>query len=426
MRPDGSLIMLNQQNQEKPSVEEFQARAKAWIQSNLPAEGSPEDIAMSSDDETLRVALGRKLQRQIFDGGFAGIMYPKEVGGLGLTRAHQHAFLEASSGYVLPNLFAVTHGILGPTLLDFATEEKQREYIPKMLSGEALWVQFLSEPSGGSDMAAARTRATRDGDTYIINGSKTWSTGAHFSDMALVLVRTDWDAPKHRGLSMIAIPIRTEGVQVRPIELADGSADFAEEFFDDVVVPGANLVGIESDGWTVASRLLFHERSMVGGNSLNDNYTGSRGLGTPVEQSIALATNKSSISDPLVRQLIGELRMQELVRPNAVRTIDKAIRSGVIPGPGASLLKLMSSKMEYRGHEIIASMATEDLIAQDLDTNGSLGRSWLVSRTSTVAGGTSEMQLNQISERVLGLPRELAPDKGLPFSQATKLGTERE
>jgi alkylation response protein AidB-like acyl-CoA dehydrogenase len=418
--------MLNQLNQGKPSVEEFQAQAKAWIQANLPAEGSPEDIVMSSDDETLRVALCRKLQRQIFEGGFAGIMYPKDVGGLGLTRAHQHAFLEASSGYVLPNLFAVTHGILGPTLLDFATEEKQREYIPKMLSGEALWVQFLSEPSGGSDMAAARTRATRDGDTYIINGSKTWSTGAHFSDMALVLVRTDWDAPKHRGLSMIVVPIRTEGVQVRPIELADNSSDFAEEFFDDVVVPGANLVGIESDGWTVASRLLFHERSMVGGNSLNDNYTGSRRSGNPLEQSIALATKRSSTSDPLVRQLIGELRMQELVRPNAVRTIDKAIRSGVIPGPGASLLKLMSSKMEYRGHEIIASMATEDLIAQDLDTNGSLGRSWLVSRTSTVAGGTSEMQLNQISERVLGLPREPAPDKGLPFSQATKLGTERE
>ena len=425
MRPDGSLMMVNQQNQGNSSVEEFKARAKAWIQSNLPAEGSPEDVVMGGSDETLRIALNRKLQRKIFDGGFAGIMYPKEVGGLGLTRAHQHAFLEAAHGYILPSLFAVTHGILGPTLLDFASEEKQREFIPKMLSGEALWVQFLSEPSGGSDMAAARTRATRDGDTYIINGSKTWSTGAHFSDMALVLVRTDWDAPKHRGLSMIAIPIRTEGVQVRPIELADGSADFAEEFFDDVVVPGANLVGIESDGWTVASRLLFHERSMVGGNSYNDNHLGTRRTGNPLEKSLALATERGSLSDPIVRQMIGELRMQELVKPNAVRTIDKAIRSGVIPGPGASLLKLMSSKMEFRGNEIIASISADGLIAEDLDTSGSLGRSWLISRISTVAGGTTEMQLNQISERVLGLPREAAPDKGLPFSHATKLGTER-
>lgn len=406
------------------SVEEFHKRARAWIEKNLPAQGSVESDELRSHDEKIGIAKHRELQKRIFDGGFAGIMYPKQYGGQGLTREYQRAFLDAALGYELPSLFAVTHGILGPTLLDFGSEEQKLQYVPQMLKGEALWVQFLSEPSGGSDMAAARTRATRDGDTYIINGSKTWSTGAHFSDMAMVLLRTDWDAPKHRGLSMILMPIRTEGVQVRPIELSDNSVDFAEEFFDDVVVPSSNLLGDESDGWTVASRLLFHERSMVGGNSLNDNHVGNRRTERPLDRAVILATERGSLNETGTRQAIGELRMLELVLPNARRTIDKAMRAGVIPPPGASMLKLLNSKTEYRSAEIVAAIAEDDLIAGDPEIAGLYGRRWLVARTSTVAGGTSEMQLNQISERVLGLPRETAPDKGVPFSQIAKLGRE--
>lgn len=401
---------------ERESVEEFRARARAWLAENMPrldadvASGRP-----AGDDE--RVRRERELQRRLFDGGFAGIRYPKEYGGQGLTIEHQRAFLEEASGYVLPQLFAVTHGILGPTLLDFGTEEQKRRHIPAMLRGEELWVQFLSEPSGGSDMAGVLTRATRDGDTFIVSGAKTWSTGAHISDYAMVLCRTDWDAPKHRGLSMLIMPIRSEGVTVRPIKLADGSAEFCEEFIDEVVLPAENIVGRQNDGWTVASRLLFHERNMVGGNSYNDHPRVGQ-ASTDEDPLITLARSLGRTSDPTVRQLLGEaIVLSYLSGPTADR-VNAGMRTGRIPGPGASLLKLLSSLSEYRRMEIALEIAGERAaIGSPDDGVARIGVQWLTARTATIAGGTNEMQRNQISERVLGLPREAAPDKGIPFRQ---------
>ena len=221
---------------EQETPEAFRERARAWVEKNLPRADAQASGGLAADDEEeLRgVAEARALQRKIFDGGFAGIRYPKEYGGQGLTREHQLAWHEATAGYQVPTAFSVTHGILGPTMLDFGTEEQKARHIPAMLDGRELWVQFLSEPSGGSDLAGLLTRADRDGDMFRLNGSKIWSTGAHFSDYTMVLARTNADVPKHAGLSMFMMPIRSPGVTVNPIKLVTGGSHFCQEFFDDV------------------------------------------------------------------------------------------------------------------------------------------------------------------------------------------------
>ncbi|MGX7678434.1 acyl-CoA dehydrogenase family protein [Jatrophihabitans sp. DSM 45814] len=399
------------------SVDDFRLRAKTWLAENMEL-GSAAPYRAKLDDYAW-ADFQRELQRRVFDGGFAGIRYPSEYGGQGLTEEHQTAFTEAASPYVMPVQYSVTHGILGPTLLDFGTEEQKKRYLPPMLAGD-MWVQFLSEPSGGSDMAGAITRAVRDGDTYVINGAKIWSTSAHFADYAMALCRTNGDVPKHRGLSMIIVPIRHPGVTVMPIKLVDGTAHFCQEFFDDAVIPAENLLGSENDGWTVASRLLFHERSMVGGNSLDDTPRASR-TQEREDELVRLAKDLGKTSDPTVRQRLGEAIVLARVERYALKRIDGGIRSGRIPGPGASMLKLMHAVIEYRRSELAFEIAGSNIASwADEAAGAQVGTRFLAARTSTVAGGTNEMQRNQISERVLGLPREVNPDKDVPFNQTTR------
>ena len=231
---------------------------------NLPARrDGPGGLEVDDEHEARIIAEARQLQKLIFDAGFAGIRFPREYGGQGLTRAHQLAWREAAAGYRLPSAFNVTHGILAPTLLQFGTEEQKARHLPAMLSGAELWVQFLSEPSGGSDLAGLLTRAARDGDAFVLNGSKIWSTGAHFSDYAMVLARTNPDVPKHAGCRCCTC---------RSAARRDGHADQAGRPAGRISArsssttwccPAANLIGAENDGWRVATGLLFHERNMV-------------------------------------------------------------------------------------------------------------------------------------------------------------------
>jgi alkylation response protein AidB-like acyl-CoA dehydrogenase len=398
-------------------VETFRARARTWLAANMQR-GVAQRHAV--DDQTWSTQQ-RALQARVHAGGFAGISYPIEYGGLGLSRAHQRAFKEEAVGYVMPSQFSVTHGILGPTLLDFGTEEQKTQHIPAMLRGEEMWVQFLSEPSGGSDLAGLITRATRDGDTYILNGAKIWTTSAHFSDYAMALCRTDWDVPKHRGLSMFLVPIRHPGITVRPIALADRSTDFCQEFIDDAVLPATNLIGTENDGWTVASRLLYHERNMTGGDSYDDTPRDSGDAGVVADQLVALAKEVGNSNDPLIRQKLGEAMVLEKLKPYTIARVSAAMQSGRMPGPGASLLKLMAALTNFRREEIAFEIAGPQAAAWTPgDGAGHAAVDFLRARVSTVAGGSNEMQRNQISERVLGLPREASPDKDVPFNQVRR------
>lgn len=401
---------------ERPPVpvdlDEFRGHVRRWLPGGLPKVG---ERSRSGESLEERAARHRVLQRRLWDANLAGIRYPREYGGLGLTREHQAVFLEEAAAYELPTVMSVTHAIIMPTLLDFGTPEQCAEHVPAALRGDRMWVQLLSEPSGGSDMAGALTRAVKDGDVFVVNGSKTWSTSAHVADCGLLLARSDSDMPKHRGLSMFIVPLDAEGVTVKPIRLATGVSDFCEEFFDDVIVPADNLVGGLNEGWSVASRLLFHERSMVGDNGMNDSRAVPARDNGP-DPLVALVQRLGNGDDPSVRQMLGEALALAHLKAPAVAHIGAGLRSGRLPGPGASLLKLLSSQVGYRRLELAMQIAGSNSVVWD-DGDEQTGLDWLGARGHSIAGGTNEMQLNQISERVLGLPREPMPDRDKPFSQ---------
>jgi alkylation response protein AidB-like acyl-CoA dehydrogenase len=413
-------------------LDEFRAYVRSWAKANLEERSeAPLSLGGTSDDELrARVAAHRAIQAQLFAAGLAGIRYPAEYGGQGLSAAHQAAFIEETGQYQMPTQLSVTLGILGPTVLDYGTEEQKRRYIPGMLSGQGIWVQLLSEPGGGSDMAGARTRAVRDGETYMVNGSKIWTTGAHVADYGLLLARTNPGATKHRGLSMIVTPLDTPGVTIAPIQLATGSSDFCQEFFDDVRLPAANLLGPENEGWSVASRLLYHERQVVGGIGLSDTRTHATPQAGESYEVIAQARQSGMLGDAATRQMIGEWLTLELLYPLAAQRISAQLQLGLLPPPGAALLKLLGGEIPYRQADLsmrVAGLSAGVWSAPEGGPDGPrqpdpAGLAWLVARTSTIAGGTTEMQLNQISERVLGLPREATPDKDVPFAQIRQSG----
>ncbi len=406
---------------EQETPEAFRQRARAWVEQNLPRAEHLGDNFEADDEQKLQgVAEDRELQRKIFDGGFAGIRYPIQYGGQGLTREHQLAWYQATAGYRVPSAFRVTHGILGPTLVDFGTEEQKAAHLPAMLDGSELWVQFLSEPSGGSDLAGLLTRADRDGDLFRLNGSKIWSTGAHFCDWAMILARTNVDVPKHAGLSMFMLPVRSPGITVTPIKLVTGGSHFCQEFFDDVQLTPDQLVGPENDGWRVASKMLFHERNMLGGNSLNDDesFGVDDASGDTLTDLIAAAKAVGRSDDSYTRQLIGEAVILETLTKPTTSRINASLRTGRLPESAASILRLMAGLQGYRLREIAMEIAgTQGVLDGADDPVGRYGLRWLSARISTVGGGSQEMQRNGISERVLGLPREATPDRGVPFSE---------
>jgi alkylation response protein AidB-like acyl-CoA dehydrogenase len=399
-------------------LEEFRLRAREFLAASMPRLGEFSNFDLYREDEDGHRA--RHLQKILFDGGFAGICFPKAYGGQGLSRAHQTVFNQEATPYEMPIGFNVpTFGILAATLLDFGTEEQKLRHIPAILEGKELWVQFLSEPSGGSDLAGLVTRATRDGDVFILNGSKIWSSGAHRADYALCLARTDFHAPKHRGLTCFIVKIHQPGIEVRRIKMVNGSNEFCQEFFDDVAIPADNVVGQVNDGWTVASRLLFHERDAVGGGSPYASGTGGRGgQGGGRNDLVELAQATGRTGEPRVRQLLAEARVNEVVGGQLTQRVTTAIATGVLPGPAGSLPRLFAANNAERrcdiGLEIAGPRAATWLPG---DPAGLQGVEFLGRQGGSLGGGSSEMQRNIISERVLGMPREYAADKDKPFDE---------
>jgi alkylation response protein AidB-like acyl-CoA dehydrogenase len=238
-------------------LDSFRQRARTFIRGNLSASGPiPLKLDVRSDEEELAaVAREREIQRMLFDADLAGICVPREYGGQGLTQAHQQVFNEEIAGYEYPVRMQIpTVAPCLAVLLDFGTDEQKRRHVPAILTGDEIWIQFLSEPSGGSDVAGALTTAVRDGDEWVLNGSKIWTTGAWWSDWGLCLARTNWDVPKHRGLTVFMFPIRQSGVEMHRIEMLNGNREFCQEFLSDVRVPDTDRIGAVDDGWTVCIR----------------------------------------------------------------------------------------------------------------------------------------------------------------------------
>jgi alkylation response protein AidB-like acyl-CoA dehydrogenase len=396
----------------QPDIASFRTELRHWLSAHFPQEVGPPRTGSDRDPER-----HRHLQRLLFEGGFAGLTYPAAYGGRGLGAAYQDAFNDEAAGYELPTLFNVTLGILGPTILDFGTEEQKRRHIPAILRGEELWVQLLSEPASGSDLAGCITRATRDGDQWILNGSKIWSTGAHYSDFALCLARSNWSLPKHRGLTMYMVELAQPGIDIEPITQANGDAEFCQEFITDLSIDAGATLGEENAGWQVASRLLMHERNLAGAASA---FTyGFVAEGTPVaptpDELKELALARGMAQDTRVRALVAEAYALDSVQSNLVERINQGISTGALEPTFGSLLRLFEISKVIQCSDTSVEIAGAEVAVGPAATAGSLGGLFLMRQAAALAGGSIEMQRNIISERVLGLPRELALDVGVPF-----------
>jgi alkylation response protein AidB-like acyl-CoA dehydrogenase len=317
----------------------------------------------------------------------------------------------------MPEAFGNAFNVVIPTLLAHGNEELKGEFIPHILRGEHIWCQFLSEPSGGSDLAGLLTRAERDGDTWRINGAKIWTTGGNYSDYAICLARTNQEVPKHAGLTMFIVPMDTKGITVVPLKLVDGTADFCQEFLDDVVIPVGNVIGEVDNGWRVATTLMVNERTAVGrGWSLGGRHGESEDMGIELDGDLLeLARRTGRDADPHVRALVGEAWVLNTVQAQTVKRVSAAMRTGDLPGYAAAILKAMSGVTAPRIGEIAVEVAGSRAAAWE---PGRPSR-WGLRRLSShgIGGGTTEMQRNAIAERLLGLPREPTSDRELPFNQ---------
>ena len=406
------------------SVEDFRKRARSWLAEHMPQVGTmPEREGIDPEEQNWLDA--RDLQKLLFSGGFAGICFPTEYGGQGLTREYQAAFNEESAPYEMPVALNVPSlGICSAMLLDMGTEEQKQKYVRGAISGELVLCQFLSEPSGGSDLAGLLTRAQRDGDTYVINGQKCWSTYAFAADYATCLVRTDWDAPKHRGLSMIIVPVHDPATHMNRVRMVNGSSEFCEEFFTDLVVPAENLVGTENDGWTVGQRQLFYERQAVGGGSpYASGIARARGTSHDSLTPVGMAQRSGKDKDLAIRELVGGMHAQEVANAQLIRRVTKGMASYDYPAHSSSMMRLGSAETNQMRTDVMFELAGElSVVGQvgDRSVLQQVGVASLMRQSASIAGGSTEMSRNMVSERVLMMPREYAADRDVPFREVRR------
>ncbi|WP_405137840.1 acyl-CoA dehydrogenase family protein [Nocardia sp. NBC_01388] len=399
------------------AVADFRDRARRWLKHNL----APATKAYTGADDDAIWERARALQQLLYEGGFAGICFPKAYGGQGLTSAHQRAFTEESLGYEMPLVLNVpTLAICAATILDLGTEEQKRAHLPAVLRGQEILSQFLSEPRGGSDLAGLTTRADRDGEEWLLNGSKIWSSGAYGSDYGLCLARTNWDVPKHSGLTLFLVPCHAPGVTIQRIRQVTGSTEFCQEFFDDVRLPADAVLGAVDDGWASTQRLLNHERAAVGGTS---PYTsGARPhLGGDVTALVELARAVGGIGDARVREDIGAARARSIVRDQLIAHVSQAITAGALPPAAGSLVRVFSAEnASLQADTAVKIAGAAAATAGAHDPEHRIGLNYLFRAAWSLAGGSTEMSRNIISERLLGMPREFAADRGVPFNEVKR------
>ncbi|MEW2189576.1 acyl-CoA dehydrogenase [Streptomyces microflavus] len=373
--------------------EEFRRRLREWLAAVLP--GLP--LKPSPDDWPARRAYDTTWQRMLYDAGYAGLHWPQDAGGRGATPTQHLIFLEetekAGAPYVGANFVGLLHA--GPTVAAEGTAEQRARWLPPVLRGDEIWCQGFSEPDAGSDLAALRTRAVRDGDDYVVSGSKIWTSHAEVADWCELLVRTDPEAPKHRGISWLAMPMDAPGITVRPLRTLAGSTEFAEVFLDEVRVPVRNRVGAENDGWRVTMVTLSFER----GTAFVGEVVACR---RTLDALAAEARRNGKWDDAVVRRRLGRLNAEFRALWRLTQwNVAESERTGGVPGIGGSVFKLRYSQTRQELYEAAAEVLGAD--AFDLDRDWALDR--LSSLSYTIAAGTSQIQRNIVAERILGLPK---------------------
>ncbi|MCA1831810.1 MAG: acyl-CoA dehydrogenase [Actinomycetota bacterium] len=380
----------------------FRKDVRDWLEANKPS-GAVAGLGVTEG----RVGMLRTWQRKLHEGGWAGLGWPKEYGGRGASLIEQVIFSQEYARAKAPSILNVIGiGMAGPTIIAHGTDEQKHRYLDKILSGEEIWCQGFSEPGAGSDLGALRTSAVVEGDSFIVNGQKVWTTLAHIADWCILLARTDPTAPKHKGISYLLVDMHSPGVEVRPLRQMTGEAEFNEMFFTDVRVPRDNILGDVNDGWRIAMTTLLHERGTLG-----------FALATQAEivlgEAIALAkktlkAGRPAIEDPLVRQRLAQLHVEiQAMRLNNYRALTTVMRTG-IPGPEGSLGKLLWSESNKRLGELMLEIQGPAGLLEGSGYAGDNGE-WVYrhfrSRANSIEAGTSEILRNIIAERVLGLPK---------------------
>ena len=416
-------------------VESFRLRAKEWLAANMPPSPGNHGLTMGSvrsdEEELARINRCRELQRMLYDGGFAGIAVPREYGGQGLTAAHQDAFNREITGYDHPTETQIpTFTPCMAVILEFGTDDQKKRHIPPILKGETFWMQFLSEPSGGSDVAGAQTTAVRDGDEWILNGSKIWTTGAWWADWGLCLARTNWDVPKHRGLTVFMLKIHQPAIEIHRIEMLNGSKEFCQEFITDLRISDADRVGEVDQGWTVGTRWMYHERTVAGGSPYVTRPFGprpGRGAAGGARGLIRRARAAGRIDDGHTRELIGEVHAIELVGNALTPHIARGIATGRTSDQAAAITRLYGGTSAVRSSTVSFDLTGNSAVAwsSEEDELGQAGIGFLMRQAACIGGGTTEMSRNVISERVLGMPRERTVDKEMPFRDVPRSAPSR-
>ena len=403
-----------------PTPEEvaLRAEARAWLEANAePYDATALETtrtyrAHTEEDDEAMLASAREWARTKAAARWAAPSWPEEYGGRALTPQLASVFGEEEATFdVIGRMFMVGTEMVGPTVIQWGTDEQRDRWLEPILNADDVWCQLFSEPGAGSDLAGLSTRAVRDGDEWVVNGQKVWTSAAHYANRGILLARTDVDVPKHKGITAIVVDMDAPGVEVRPIRQIDGAIHFNEVFLTDVRVPVANTLGPEGMGWPVALTMLGHERASIGGGGM---YT--------FEQVVQLAQECGRVDDPVIRQRLVDLYEHfELLRFIGYR-VKTALAKGEMPGGEASVMKLLVSELYERGGDLMVEIlgAGGMLTHEDAPYGGRFTDLFMGQWAPRIGGGTDQVQRNVIGERVLGLPGDLRADKTLPFKDLPK------
>jgi alkylation response protein AidB-like acyl-CoA dehydrogenase len=407
-----------------PQEAAFRNEARTWIEAHAPKEFEAElssaslgRIKLKNDDI---VAVAKAWQKKKADGGWVCLHWPKEYGGRGASAVERVIFQQEEGVYgKLTSPFQIGEGMCGPTVMAYGSEADKRRYLPKIASGEEIWCQLFSEPAGGSDVAGLRTRAERDREHWIINGQKIWTSGAHYSDFGILITRTDPNVPKHKGLTMFYIDMKSRGIEVKPIKQANGMQEFNEVFFTDLRIPDSQRLGAVGDGWNVSLTTLMNERMSIGSRL-------ATGFSELFEFCSNLMTEDGpAIDDRATRSKLANWAVKDSgLKYTSYRAIS-ALSKGERPGPENSIGKLVAGSML----QDIAMYAMDLQGANGLltdpqaaDAAGQFQAMLMSSPSIRIAGGTDEILRNIIAERVLGLPGDIRVDKDVAFNKIPTKG----
>ena len=388
-----------------PTELAFRDQVRGWLAANVPADWEKH---RTEDEMLARFEFLRAWQKQVFQAGWAGLAWPKEYGGRGATLMEQVIFTEEMAHAGAPPLANVLGLMLiGPTIIAFGTDAQKRRFLPSILSADEIWCQGFSEPNAGSDLANVRTEAKLDGDHYVINGQKVWTSYGWAADWCALLTRSDPNSAKHKGLSYILVDMKSPGVEVRPLRQMTGESEFCELFFRDVRVPAENVLGQVGDGWNVAIGTLMHERATLGAGM---QIVFKRQFDRLVQLSHTIQRNgHTAAEDPVMRQKLAQSYVDiEIMRLNQMRAITRINQKGV-PGPEGSIQKIFWTELNQRFQQVAAELLGPYVQLTKGDQHavddGAWAYSFLRARGNTIEAGTSEIQRNIVGHFVLGLPK---------------------